>query len=533
MTIQALVTCGCALLALASNRNQDVPDFRIGQSQPETLRLRKIELARAEIQAWNQLAETLEARNRPEAARAARLAAPTDPAEFLPIRFRPLRLLDHADPDPLADVPEARALRVEFAERQHQLRRDAADAKCWSLALEAARRTLELDPDHADARRVLGFLPDPENHSRWLRPHQIKQRADGRIDHPAFGWVPSDWRESLDAGLLPAPPANFNFNAAAGSARNPNPRNVRWLDPEPAEALRAAFNPPWEIASEHFLLRSNLPLERLVPLSRLLEDYYELFLEVMADVIGPKSPPVQRLLNPELPPRPARFLHEIHIFATRAQYVEHLRRVHERDAGESLGVYFSAKDLKRRGDRGASFFHNDPDADIDPLATLFHELCHQLLAELGDPVRARPEDPHYWVFEATGTYFETLTLEPGGTLLLGAPLGERYEAAKIRILDRGEFVPVDQLIALNRDRYLDNRRVFLNYAQTQAYAVYLMHAEAGAHRAPFLAYVRDVLLGQARARSFRDLPNRLGVPPRTLDQNFRTFLETYAPPPKT
>ena len=98
-----------------------------------------------------------------------------------------------------------------------RIRRKAA-AELFALAQRAAamnppqygraalclREVLERQPDHAEARRLLGYVP----HERgWARPFAVRMLKAGNVNHPVYGWVPKDWVAHLEGGELPAPMA--------------------------------------------------------------------------------------------------------------------------------------------------------------------------------------------------------------------------------------------------------------------------------------------------------------------------------------
>ena len=91
---------------------------------------------------------------------------------------------------------------------------------------------------------------------------------------PTFGWVAGDWVPHLARGELPAP--------GGGN---------RWLPTAEADALRRSWSPPWQIRTEHFEVRTNLPLSEAISFGRRLEDFHQLFFALMADVIGPTCSP--------------------------------------------------------------------------------------------------------------------------------------------------------------------------------------------------------------------------------------------------
>ncbi len=56
-----------------------------------------------------------------------------------------------------------------------------------ALADRCLRGVIERLPNHAEARRLLGFVPFEGG---WATPYAVQQRRDDKVFHPVFGWVP-------------------------------------------------------------------------------------------------------------------------------------------------------------------------------------------------------------------------------------------------------------------------------------------------------------------------------------------------------
>ena len=372
---------------------------------------------------------------------------------------------------------------------------------------------LDRQPDHAEARRLLGFLP---REGGWTTPYAADMLARKAVRDPTYGWVPGDWVPHLKRGELPGP-------------RGSN----RWLPAEEADALRRDWASKWVISTEHFEIYTNVPLNEAISFGRKLEDLHELFFAMMADVIDPdRLPLAQRFRSPRLQPAlpKAKKPYQVYYFATRQEYAEYLAP-HQQGEGAktSLGTYIPRKESKQIG--GVSYFFNDVGGQLDVTATLYHEASHQLLFESAGPDDYARNTSNYWVFEGLGTYFETLRHEPDGSLRIGGLVGPRIAEARRRLRD-GEFVPIKELVSYNHSRFWGPpgaRVIFLHYAESMALAVFLMQAEGGRHREGFLDYVRDAYKGRFRGGSGHGLDDRLGVPYPGLD---RAFLDYLARGPK-
>ena len=85
-------------------------------------------------------------------------------------------------------------------------------------------------------------------------------------------------------------------------------------------------------------------------------------------------------------------------------------------------------------------------------ATLYHEVSHQLLFETAGPNAYTKNVGNYWVFEGLGTYFETVSPQPDGSLEVGGLVGRRIEEAIKSLVDRGWYDPAGRVRRARRDR---------------------------------------------------------------------------------
>src|SRR5262249_19887737 len=148
---------------------------------------------------------------------------------------------------------------------------------------------------------------------------------------------------------------------------------------------------------------------------------------LMADVLGEQLPLARRFRSPSLSADASYRSHQVYYFATKEEYVEHLRSSTGADIDQSLGDYNPPR--PGHGHRAAAYFFRDKGGQLPVTATLYHEVSHQLLFETAGPNAYTRNAGNYWVFEGLGTYFETVTPQPDGSLEVGGPVGERLAAA--------------------------------------------------------------------------------------------------------
>ena len=471
---------------------------------------RKIEAR--EAAELNGLGHRLEQKGEPDAAREVRQRLPQAVAADGATRFVPL-------PEVVAAVPasDASPWRAELKEIQS---RSAADlfalaqksAKSepprYGLASQCLRAVLDRQPNHGEARRLLGFVP---NEGGWAKPFAVGQLQKGYVLHPIFGWVLSDWVPHLDRGELPAP-----------QKRGQN--KTRWLPAAEADHLRAEWNPPWQISTEHFEIQTNVTLAESIRFGRRLEAFHDLFMTLMADILVEKLPLVRRFKEPSMTGEPPSKLHLVRYFASRDEYIDHLTpKYGQKIAGGSLGFYDPPK--PGRGGRSPAYFFRDPNGQIPVTATLYHEVSHQLLFETAGLNAYNKNVGNYWVFEGLGTYFETVSPQTDGSLEVGGFVGVRMEVAIKSLVGRGHAIPLDEFVALGEDAFMqDDPGIYLRYQEAMALAVFLMQWHDGTYRDAFLDYVRDAYRGRIRGAA-RTLEDRLGQPYSTLDAQFLAFLK--------
>ena len=414
--------------------------------------------------------------------------------------------VDRAKGDPAK--PGRDAIRTEAAQALFELAGQAARATSTEFAFADAclRDVLERLPDHPEARRLLGFLP---RSGGWATPYAAGQLAQGKVSDPTFGWVPGDWVPHLRRGELPGRPSN------------------RWLPAAEADELRRNWADGWDITTEHFSIHTDVPLAEAISFGRKLENLHQLFFSMMADVIGPEQLPLaQRYrvasLKPTVSKKPP---HRVYYFANRDEYAEHLAPFQGEGSKLSLGTYLPKKENVHFG--GISYFFKDVAGQIDVTSTLYHEASHQLLFESAGPDDYLRNVGNFWVFEGLGTYFETLQVEPDGSLRIGGMVGPRIAQARTRLVDRGEFIPIEPFVALNLARFQGTQGggdIYLHYAESMALALFLMQAHDGRYREGFLDYVRDAYKGRFRGGSGRTLEDRVGVRYQDLDREFLAYL---------
>ena len=511
-------TAACWIACLVTIQ---VPPPNASARQLEQLRADEQALIDKETQKLFALAETLAAKGQTEAAKQVRQVLPARPPADGSMPFAPLPEVvpAHGKGPGLANVPAAPdqvraqtdAIRKESAKALFDLAAKAAGAtpKHLALADECLRAVIARDPDHAEARRLLGHV---KHDGGWATPHAVVQFQAGMTLHPTYGWVRKSWIPHLEKGELP-----LNGGAPEGSER--------WAPAAQADGRHADWRNAWTINTEHFQIRTNVPLAESIAFGRHLETLHDVFNALFADVIGENLPLAVRYRSKTGPAPKAPEPHYVSYFAERQEYVDQLR-AQQPNIEESLGLYLPPK---RGSRRGHAYFFRDKAGELGVTDTLFHEVSHQLLFESGvaRPDAYKQNAGNFWVFEGLGTYFETLRIDDDGSVRIGGLIGARNEEAIKRLRTIGAAVPMKTLVQYDSDAF-NAGNIFRHYQQASALTTFFMHAKNEEYRDGFLMYVRDACKGALRRGSAHTLEERIGVPAAKLDAEFAAYLNEAA-----
>ena len=509
------------VLSLASLGFLQVPPAPISRfEQGLELRRELTAIENHETQALSKLVESLRtAGDKPEADEVTQRILPpysaSAPESFAPL----LEIVSRFEkPEPAQRSEEIQIREQTLAQLLTLANKAAAPGVgCYSLADRCLREILIRDPDHAEARRLLGFVPTK---SGWATPFAIEQQKAGKVRHPIYGWVPTSWVEHLDRDELPG---------LVITRDEPS----QWLEADKADALRAEFfGRPWMITTPHFKIRANTALRKAIAFERRLEQFHDLFFSLLGDVIGRERLPLaQRFAKTKTGSPSAVHRYEVWFFADRADYSDYFKRTFRKDELISLGYFMPPSEAKLFKTTPRSYFYDDPNPAIDTESTLFHEASHQLLFESAGASKFERNSGHHWVWEGLGTYFETVQVDAeSGVMEIGSANGPRMAQARLRLVERNEYIPIRSLISLDRSQFEANPAIYLHYAESMALTLFLMHGENGRYREGFLDYVRTGYEG--RLGGSRGLDQFLGVTYNQLDAEFKTYLQNLPRSPE-
>jgi hypothetical protein len=298
-----------------------------------------------------------------------------------------------------------------------------------------------------------------------------------------------------------------------------NGKRVRWLPAAEADALRAQdWNRSWGITTEHFKIKTNVPLSEAIAFGRRLEALHDLFFALCADVIGPELPLAQRFRSRRSWATTHTKGHQVWYFATKQEYVDFFQTTFRRDETISLGYYMPADPSHHI--EGRSYFYRSDANPIGATQTLFHEASHQLLFESAGKTSYEKNRGNYWVWEGLGTYFETFLPQDDGSYQIGGLVGPRIARARQDV--KQNFIPLQELVSLGPDQFRHEPEVFLHYPQSMAWVVFFMDYDHGRYRERFLEYVSDAYRG--RLGPGRSLLDHLGIESKELEAEYLRFL---------
>jgi hypothetical protein len=386
-----------------------------------------------------------------------------------------------------AELPEWRKkwqdLRNGQADRLMALARQAVSEHRLSMVNELVVEALRENPDHEQARRMLGYVP---SRGAWRTPFEIRQLRAGKVWHDKFGWLPKAHVERYEQGE----------RFALG----------RWMTADEEAALRRDLRRGWRIETEHYLVTTNPSLEEGVALARRLETLFEIWQQVFAPYLATEAE-FKRRFDGRAAPRVPR-QHEVVYYRTRAEYNDALHTSQPK-IDITLGIYFD-------GNRKAYFFAGQ---DQEP-GTLYHEATHQLFQETRRVAPRVARDDNFWIVEGIACYMESLQQHDGYWTLGGSNAG-RMPAARHRLLVDKFYVPLADLVQLSMESLQQDDQIAMLYSQSAGLADFLMHADGGRYRDALARYLTAIYTGRAAPRT---LAETTGTDYETLDRQYRAFM---------
>jgi len=372
--------------------------------------------------------------------------------------------------------------------------RTAVAAGEVSEALQHACRAVALDPDHADARRLLGYQQTGTQRGakHWAGKYAQHMLERGYRWDRKYGWIKS--REKYDAGL--------------------RPWGQNWITVAEDAERHADIEHGWTVRTDHFQVITNVDRAAAAELAIRLESYYQLWRQLFGEFALTPAELQARLDGKETDGflrRPMKVVYH----RNREEYNDALIR-RQPQIAMTNGIYFDRE-------RESHFFAGD-DQDLGAIA---HEAVHQFFYESAPkPTRHLTATANAWAVEGVACYFETLKEQPtdaGMAYTIGTPDAGRVQAARHRRIVDNFYVPLAELDALGVLDLQKRPDIAPLYSQSAGLASFFMDGRDGEYRRPFRELLQLIYAGKDQPGS---LPELTGQNAGELDREYQQFMES-------
>lgn len=378
------------------------------------------------------------------------------------------------------------ALRRAQADALIGLAKDAVAAGQASLAFQLLPLVLRENPDHEQARKILGY---EKYEGRWRTPFEIAKAREGQVWHARFGWLPRDHVARYEAGE--------RFYGG------------RWMSAEAEQRLRAAPRKGWSVVSEHYNIQTTHSLEAGVRLATRLERLYDAWQQMFCGFYNTEAQLARRFAG-QAATRSTPQRHKVVYFRDRDEYIAALEK-DEPQIGISTGFYLAAK-------RTAYFYAAEEEDD----SNLNHEATHQLFGEIRRSVQDVGRDANFWIVEGIACYMESLATRDGWHLL-GGNDATRLRDAEHRLLVDDFYVPLAELTGYGRERLKRDPRIAMLYSQSSGLTYFLVNDQDGRYRSALVAYLAAIYQGRDRPNTLGEL---CGSNDAELDDQYRDYIKS-------
>jgi hypothetical protein len=381
---------------------------------------------------------------------------------------------------------QLRNLETEYAKDLYLQSRGALNQGYPSYAYNLVREAAIHDSDHPQVRRILGFV---RTGSEWVTPFASAQKLKGNIWHEEFGWLPRSHVERYIAG-------ERNFQG-------------RWISAEKEKERRRDFGSAWEVRTDHYLIKTNVSLEKGVKMGKALEDFYVVFQETFAGFFNTPEQLKKLFDGTSKTVRADAKPYIVHFYRSRDEYVNRLKKDFP-SIDQTNGVYMI-------NDKTAHFYH-DPANEHE--GTLFHEATHQLFFESHDAKRAIGENHHFWIIEGIAGYMESFHRR-NGSFSLGDPNYIRFVGARQNLLDKNYYVPLREFSGYGMLEFQRSPELAKNYTQAAGLTRFFMHYDKGRYREALVKHLSQLYSSDERTRERADsLEELTGVDFSDLDKQY-------------
>ncbi|RLS34239.1 MAG: DUF1570 domain-containing protein [Planctomycetota bacterium] len=387
-----------------------------------------------------------------------------------------------------------RKLQSDYAMNLYSLSRKALKEQHASLAFQLISEVLIHNPDHPQARGLLGYKRVGDE---WMTPFAIQKKSKKEVWHDDFGWIESKHVPRYENGER-----YYNGN---------------WITAQREETIRSDFKNAWKVETEHFLVRTNHSQQKGVRLAVAVEAFHRYFMREFAGFFRTPQQ-LDKLFTSGTSSNDGSH-YEIYYFRKRQEFVDKLANKCPL-ADKINGLYMPQ-------DRKAYFFHNPDISEDESLETLYHEVTHQLLSESTLKTTAIGNEHDFWVIEGIACYFESFRVAEDGTVSVGDLTHPRIRAAREQVVKKQEQEPLARFTALGMLKFQAGTTPELQkrYAQATGLAHFFLHYQDGVYRDEFIEYLTNIYTPVQRLRGTKTLEEIIGVSYATLDAQYATYFK--------
>lgn len=384
---------------------------------------------------------------------------------------------------------QLRRHQTDYAKQLYSLAQQVQKAGFPGFAFDLVRETAIHDPDHTQARRLLGFV---QHRDEWVTLHAAKLLKDGNVWTEEFGWLKRAHVERYNNG-----------ERLVG---------IKWVSKEKEAEICRDFQQAWIIRTDHFEIKTNHSREQGLELGRALEDFHEMFFQTFAGFFNAPEQLGRLFSGTSSNAKTLAAPYHVSYFRTRDEYIKKLKsQVPQIEV--TNGLYLTS-------DRVAYFYH-DPNADNQ--ATLFHEATHQLFYEWHPKARAIAEKDHFWIIEGIACYMESFRRDVHG-MSLGDPAYVRFADARHNLLRENYYIPLREFAGRGMREFQHDPQLPKSYSQASGLAHFFMHSEDGRYREALVAHLSQLYSVKDQQRQeAQGLDELTGVPAAELDQAYAEY----------
>ena len=380
----------------------------------------------------------------------------------------------------------------ELAEQYFQQARKVCKAGDVGTAFRLVTQAVAADPDHADARRVLGYRRIGKH---WAGNYAARRLEHGEMWHPEFGWIKTEDQARYEAGQLPF--------------------GKRWITLQEDARRHATIDNGWKIRTDHFHITTNHSRQEASRLAVRLEALHQTWLQLFGGFYLKPTDLLKRFEGKATSGYRSKPF-EVVYYRTRKEYNSTLRRKQPR-IEMTLGIYFDKT-------RKTHFFAGEE----QDAGTIYHEVVHQFFSESRPSARNVGASSNVWLIEGVACYFESLVEHQGvgegdRNFTIGTPTAGRLPAARHRLLVNDFYVPLAELSAMGIKEFQQRSDLPRLYSQSAGLVTFLMHFQEGVYRPALVETLQRLYAGRDRVGTLENLTGRSWA---ELDREYRGFIET-------